>query len=90
MAGQCLQHHLVTTINNVRLVGQVGLWQIAIADGKITAISPQPEQLASGTGVLDALGGWHYRHLLSHIFIWIRPKLQGNQVGTSLALCLRA
>lgn len=57
MAGLSLTNHLLSTINNVRLSGQAGLWQIAIAEGKITAIVPQPEQPVTGDGVLDARGG---------------------------------
>ncbi|MFM1394427.1 cytosine deaminase [Yersinia enterocolitica] len=57
MAGLSLTNHLLSTINNVRLSGQAGLWQIAIAEGKITAIVPQPEQTVAGDGVLDAQGG---------------------------------
>lgn len=57
MAGQSLTNHLLSTINNVRFVGQAGLWQIAIAEGKITAIVSQPEQPVTGDGVLDAQGG---------------------------------
>lgn len=57
MAGQSSTNHLLSTINNIRLAGQAGLWQIAIAEGKITAIVPQPELPVTGDGVLDAQGG---------------------------------
>ena len=57
MTTQSLPNHLLTTINNVRLAGQAGFWQITIAEGKISAISPQPEQQPVEAGVLDAQGG---------------------------------
>lgn len=30
------------TINNARLVGKTGLWQLTLSDGRIQAIEPQP------------------------------------------------
>jgi len=43
-------------INHVRLPWREGLWQIAIHDGKIAALSPQPQN-ASVADALDAEGG---------------------------------
>lgn len=57
MAGQSVPNYSLTTVNNVRRIGLVGLWQITIADGKISLIQPQPEQPLIGQGVLDAQGG---------------------------------
>lgn len=44
-------------INNVRLPGREGLWQIDIADGKITRLSAQPQPLPATEQVLDGKGG---------------------------------
>ncbi|MFV9688916.1 cytosine deaminase [Pantoea sp. ARC607] len=44
-------------INNVRLPGREGLWQIDIADGKITRLSAQPQPLPATEQVLDGEGG---------------------------------
>lgn len=44
-------------INNVRLPGQDGLWQIDIADGKITRLSAQPQPLPATDQALDGEGG---------------------------------
>ncbi|MFV9670690.1 cytosine deaminase [Pantoea sp. KXB25] len=44
-------------INNVRLPGREGLWQIDIADGKITRLSAQPQPLPVTEQVLDGEGG---------------------------------
>ncbi|KAB8312359.1 cytosine deaminase [Erwinia endophytica] len=43
-------------INHVRLPWREGLWQIAIRDGKIAALSPQPQN-APVADALDAEGG---------------------------------
>ncbi|MFS2221836.1 cytosine deaminase [Pantoea sp. B65] len=47
-------------INNLRLPGHDGLWHIAINDGKITHITPQPHNTDAGADVLDAAGGLAY------------------------------
>ncbi|AJJ57016.1 amidohydrolase family protein [Yersinia pseudotuberculosis IP 32953] len=57
MAGQSVPNYSLTTVNNVRRIGLAGLWQITIAEGKISLIQPQPEQPLTGQGVLDAQGG---------------------------------
>lgn len=57
MAGQSVPNYSLTTVNNVRRIGLAGLWQITIAEGKISLIQPQPEQSLTGQGVLDAQGG---------------------------------
>jgi len=44
-------------INNLRLAGQPGQWQMAIAHGKIAALHPQPEQMPPQNNALDAEGG---------------------------------
>lgn len=44
-------------ITNLRLAGQQGLWQMAIAQGKIAALHPQPAQNLPQDNVLDAEGG---------------------------------
>jgi len=44
-------------INNVRLPGQDGLWQIDIADGKIARLSAQPQPLPATDQALDGEGG---------------------------------
>ncbi|UZX68653.1 cytosine deaminase [Yersinia ruckeri] len=52
MAGQQIR-----IIHNVRRVGFTGLWQFSVAEGKITAIEPQPAKIPQGTDVLDGEGG---------------------------------
>lgn len=44
-------------IQNVRLPGRDGLWQISIEQGRFAAIVEQPAQSAAGARVLDAAGG---------------------------------
>ncbi len=44
-------------INNLRLPGQQGLWQIEIGQGKISRIVPQSAECSAQEGVLDAEGG---------------------------------
>ncbi|QKJ85315.1 Cytosine deaminase [Paramixta manurensis] len=44
-------------INNLRLPGQQGLWQITIEQGKIAAIIAQPSQKMTNEHGLDAEGG---------------------------------
>ncbi|OWS73392.1 cytosine deaminase [Pantoea sp. VS1] len=44
-------------INNLRLAGQPGLWQIEIRHGNISAIIPQPPHAAAQSDALDAAGG---------------------------------
>ncbi|WP_158148951.1 cytosine deaminase [Pantoea agglomerans] len=44
-------------INNVRLPWRDGLWQIAIADGKIARISAQPQHASPADESLDGEGG---------------------------------
>ncbi|MEN4705407.1 cytosine deaminase [Pantoea agglomerans] len=44
-------------INNVRLSWRDGLWQIAIADGKIARISAQPQHASPADESLDGEGG---------------------------------
>ncbi|WP_293795339.1 cytosine deaminase [uncultured Pantoea sp.] len=44
-------------INNLRLAGQQGLWQIEIDNGKIAQIRPQPPQTVAQPDALDAQGG---------------------------------
>lgn len=44
-------------INNLRLAGQQGLWQMEINGGKIAAIRPQPPQIVDQSDALDAEGG---------------------------------
>ncbi|NIG15567.1 cytosine deaminase [Pantoea sp. Cy-640] len=44
-------------INNLRLAGQPGLWQIEIRHGNISAIIPQPPHAAAQPDALDAAGG---------------------------------
>lgn len=44
-------------INNLRLAGQPGLWQIEIRHGNISAIIPQPPHAAVQPDALDAAGG---------------------------------
>lgn len=89
MSAQSATNHLLASINNVRLVGQTGLWQLKVAEGKISAISPQPDQLPTGAGVLDAQGGLAQPPLSSRIFIWIPLKQRGNRAGINQAPCLR-
>lgn len=43
------------TINNARLVGKTGLWQLILSDGRIHAIEPQPA--GQQHDALDAEGG---------------------------------
>ena len=43
------------TINNARLVGKTGLWQLTLRDGRIQAIEPQPA--GQQHDALDAEGG---------------------------------
>ena len=43
------------TINNARLVGKTGLWQLTLSDGRIQAIEPQPA--GQQHDALDAEGG---------------------------------
>ena len=45
------------SINRLRLPGRDGLWQIAIADGKIAQIVPQPARFEASETALDAEGG---------------------------------
>ncbi|MBS6058959.1 cytosine deaminase [Mixta calida] len=45
------------SINRLRLPGRDGLWQIAIADGKIAQIVPQPSRFEASETALDAEGG---------------------------------
>ncbi|AJI95167.1 cytosine deaminase [Yersinia ruckeri] len=52
MAGQQIR-----IIHNIRRVGFTGLWQFSVAEGKITAIEPQPAKIPQGTDVLDGEGG---------------------------------
>ncbi|EKN4207302.1 cytosine deaminase [Yersinia ruckeri] len=52
MAGQQIR-----IIHNVRRVGFTGLWQFSVAEGKITAIEPQPAKIPQGTDALDGEGG---------------------------------
>ncbi|MBP2168633.1 cytosine deaminase [Erwinia toletana] len=47
-------------INNLRLPGRDGRWQIAIDDGKITRITPQPQNSEQDADMLDAEGGLAY------------------------------
>ena len=44
-------------INNLRLAGQQGLWQMEINAGKVAALRPQPPQIAPQDDALDAEGG---------------------------------
>jgi cytosine deaminase len=44
-------------INNVRLPWRDGLWQIAIADGKIARLSAQPQHASPADESLDGEGG---------------------------------
>ncbi|MGK3142416.1 cytosine deaminase [Pantoea sp. C2G6] len=44
-------------INNVRLPRREGLWQIEITDGKIAALSPQPQTASPAEQSLDGEGG---------------------------------
>lgn len=44
-------------IDNLRLSGHEGLWQLAIEQGRIAYIMPQPEGLEWRSDVLDAQGG---------------------------------
>ncbi|CAI1944335.1 Cytosine deaminase [Serratia quinivorans] len=44
-------------IDNLRLSGHEGLWQLAIEQGRIAHIVPQPEGLEWRSDVLDAQGG---------------------------------
>ncbi|BEO77992.1 cytosine deaminase [Serratia marcescens] len=44
-------------IDNLRLSGHEGLWQLAIEQGRITHLVPQPEGLEWRSDVLDAQGG---------------------------------
>ncbi|WP_409976428.1 cytosine deaminase [Serratia quinivorans] len=44
-------------IDNLRLSGHEGLWQLAIEQGRIAHIMPQPEGLEWRSDVLDAQGG---------------------------------
>ena len=45
------------SINRLRLPGRDDLWQIAIADGKIAQIVPQPARFEASETALDAEGG---------------------------------
>ena len=47
----------VKFIDNLRLSGHEGLWQLAIEQGRIAHIIPQPEGLEWRSDVLDAEGG---------------------------------
>ncbi|PVZ84644.1 cytosine deaminase [Serratia sp. S1B] len=47
----------VRFIDNLRLSGQPGLWQLSIEQGRIAHIIPQPEGLEWRDNVLDAQGG---------------------------------
>ena len=44
-------------IQNVRLAGREGLWQLSIADGKFQGITPMGDALPEGGQVLDGNGG---------------------------------
>lgn len=44
-------------INNLRIAGQQGLWQMEINGAKIAALRPQPSALAMQNDALDAEGG---------------------------------
>ncbi|EPF13129.1 cytosine deaminase [Cedecea davisae] len=44
-------------IQNVRLAGREGLWQLSIADGKFRGITPMGDALPEGGQVLDGNGG---------------------------------
>lgn len=47
-------------INNLRLPGQDGFWQIEIDGGKIARIAPQPQGMETAADSLDAEGGLAY------------------------------
>lgn len=49
--------HPLKFIDNLRLSGHEGLWQLAIEQGRIAHLVPQPEGLEWRSDVLDAQGG---------------------------------
>ncbi|WP_435955602.1 cytosine deaminase [Dryocola sp. BD626] len=52
-----MSHETLQQIQNVRLAGRPGFWQIAIADGRIKKISPMGETQRESERVLDGRGG---------------------------------
>ena len=50
-------NHPVKFIDNLRLSGHEGLWQLSIEQGRIAQIIPQPQGLLARSDVLDAQGG---------------------------------
>ncbi|VXD04354.1 cytosine deaminase [Enterobacterales bacterium 8AC] len=52
-----MANHPVKFIDNLRLSGQEGLWQLALEQGRISQIVPQPAGLEPGSDALDAEGG---------------------------------
>ncbi|WP_156292864.1 cytosine deaminase [Serratia oryzae] len=52
-----MANHPVKFIDNLRLSGQEGLWQLALEQGRISQIVPQPAGLEPRSDALDAEGG---------------------------------
>lgn len=89
MAGQSVPNYSLTTVNNVRRIGLAGLWQITIAEGKISLIQPQPEQSLTGQGVLDAQGGLALPPFIEPHIHLDTTQTAGQPSGISRELCLR-
>ena len=77
-------------INNVRLPWRDGLWQIAIADGKIARLSAQPQHASPADESLDGEGGLACAPFIEpHIHLDTTRPL-ANPRGTSPGRCLKA
>ena len=77
-------------IDNLRLSGHEGLWQLAIEQGRIAHLVPQPEGQEWRSDVLDAQGGLALPAFVEPHIHRIPRKPPVSRHGTSPARCSRA
>lgn len=67
-------------VQNVRLPGRDGLWQLAIENGRFGDITPMDDTHAESYEVLNARGGLAIPRSSSRIFILIPPRRRGAEL----------
>lgn len=77
-------------IDNLRLSGHEGLWQLAIEQGRIAHLVPQPEGQEWRSDVLDAQGGLALPAFVEPHIHLDTTQTAGQPARTSPARCSRA
>ncbi len=77
-------------VQNVRLPGREGLWQLAIENGRFGDITPMDDTHAESYEVLNARGGLALPPFIEPHIHLDTTQTAGSRTGTSPARCSKA